>query len=259
MPELPDLEVFSRNLNKKLAKKELGEVAVLNKSKLKIPETQLKKSLEGSTLKKIYREGKELHFAFDNNEVLGLHLMLKGKLDWFTRKNDQKNTIIELTFDDDTGLALSDYQGAANATLNPENKSAPDALSKEVDFDFLKEKLSKKRTNIKTFLLDQKNIRGIGNAYADEILWEARISPFSICSKIPDSGRKAIVKPIKSVLEDAVQQILKTQPNIISGEVRDFLKIHNSKKKESPTGGKIHNKMIGGRITYYTDEQELFE
>ena len=108
MPELPDLEVFSRNLNKKLAKKELGEVAVLNKSKLKIPETQLKKSLEGSTLKKIYREGKELHFAFDNNEVLGLHLMLKGKLDWFTRKNDQKNTIIELTFDDDTGLALSD-------------------------------------------------------------------------------------------------------------------------------------------------------
>ena len=100
---------------------------------------------------------------------------------------------------------------------------------------------------------------GIGNAYADEILWEARISPFSICSKIPDSGIKAIVKSIKSVLEDAVQQILKTQPNIISGEVRDFLKIHNSKKKESPTGGKIHNKMIGGRITYYTDEQELFE
>ena len=259
MPELPDLEVFSRNLNKKLAKKELKKVAVVNKSKLKIPEAQLKKSLEGATLKKIYREGKELHFAFDNNEVLGLHLMLHGKLQLFNKKNDQKNTIIELIFDDDIGLALSDYQGAANATLNPENKTAPDALSKDVDFDFLKEKLSKKRTNIKTFLLDQKNIRGIGNAYADEILGEAHISPFSICNKIPDANIEALAKSIKSVLEDAIQQILKTQPDIISGEVRDFLKIHNSKKKESPTGGKIHNKMIGGRITYYTDEQELFE
>jgi len=259
MPELPDLEVFSRNLNKKLAKKELKKVAVINKSKLKIPEAQLKKSLEGATLKKIYREGKELHFAFDNSEVLGLHLMLHGKLQLFNKKNDQKNTIIELIFDDDTGLVLSDYQGAANATLNPENKTAPDALSKDVGFDFLKEKLSKKRTNIKTFLLDQKNIRGIGNAYADEILWEARISPFSICNKIPDASIKALAKSIKSVLEDAEQQILKTQPDIISGEVRDFLKIHNSKKKESPTAGKIHNKMIGGRITYYTDEQEIFE
>ena len=259
MPELPDLEVFSHNLNKKLAKKELEEVNVINKTRLKVPETQLKKSLEGATLKKIYREGKELHLAFDNDEVLGLHLMLHGKLHLFTKKNEQKNTIIELRFNDDTGLALTDYQGAATPTLNPETKTAPDALSKEMDFNFLKEKLSKKRTNIKTFLLDQKNIRGIGNAYADEILWEAGISPFSICNKIPDAGIKTLTKSIKSVLEDAEKQILKTQPDIISGEVRGFLKIHNSKKKESPTGGKIHNKMVSSRITYYTDEQELFE
>ena len=259
MPELPDLEVFSHNLNKKLAKKELKEVTVVNKSKLKVPATQLKKNLEGATLKKIYREGKELHFAFDNNEVLGLHLMLHGKLHFFSKKNEQKNTIIELMFDDDTGLALTDYQGAATPTLNPEAKAAPDALSKEVDFDFLKEKLSKKRTNIKTFLLDQKNIRGIGNAYADEILWEAGISPLSICNKIPDNEIKALAKSIKEVLEDAENQIKKAQPDIISGEVRDFLKIHNSKKKESPTGGKIHNKMVNSRITYYTDEQELYE
>jgi formamidopyrimidine-DNA glycosylase len=259
MPELPDLEVFSHNLIKKLAKKELKEVAVVNKSKLKISEKQLKESLEGATLKKVFREGKELHFAFDNDAVLSLHLMLHGKLHLFTKKNDQKNTIIELTFNDDTGLALTDYQGAATPTLNPETKTAPDALSKEVDFDFLKEKLSKKRTNIKTFLLDQKNIRGIGNAYADEILWEAGISPFSVCNKIPDAFIKALAKSIKSVLEDAEKEIQKAQPDIISGEIRDFLKIHNSKKKESPTGGKIHNSTISSRITYYTDEQKLFE
>ena len=130
---------------------------------------------------------------------------------------------------------------------------------KKLIFDFLKEKLSKKRTNIKTFLLDQKNIRGIGNAYADEILWEAGIAPLSVCNKIPDAKIKELSKTIKSVLGDAIKQIKKTHPNIISGEVRDFLKIHNSKKKESPTGGKILNTTINSRITYYSEEQELFE
>src|SRR5215218_1599768 len=113
MPELPDLEVFSHNLNKKLAKKVLKQLILVNKTKLKAPATQFKKGLEGATLKKIYREGKELHLLFDNDEVLGLHLMLRGKLHVFTKKNDQKNTIIELLFADDTGLALADYQGAA--------------------------------------------------------------------------------------------------------------------------------------------------
>src|SRR5688572_14549023 len=120
MPELPDLEIFCHNLNKKLAKKKLEEVAVVNKSKLKAPATQLKKNLEGAKLKKVYREGKELHFAFDNEQVLGLHLMLHGKLSLFEKTNEQKNTVIELLFDDNTGLALSDYQEAATPTLNPE-------------------------------------------------------------------------------------------------------------------------------------------
>ena len=75
-----------------------------------------------------------------------------------------------------------------------------------------------KRTNIKTFLLDQKNIRGIGNAYADEILWEAGISPLSVCNKIPDKKIKEMAKAISFVLEDAEKQIRKAQPDIISGE-----------------------------------------
>jgi len=143
--------------------------------------------------------------------------------------------------------------------LNPIVKDSPDALSDEVDYQFLKEKLSRKRTNVKTFLLDQNIIRGIGNAYADEILWESRIHPESVCNKIPDNKIKILANDIKSVLEDAVEQILKINPDIISGEERSFLKIHNSKKKESPTGAKIHNKMLNSRITYFTDEQELYK
>jgi formamidopyrimidine-DNA glycosylase len=259
MPELPDLQVFSRNLTKELAGKKVSKLTVLNNKKLKTPETKLRKSIEGSTLKKIHREGKELHLQFSNGTILGLHLMLHGKLNLFEEKNTQKNAIIEILFSDGTGLALSDYQGMATPTLNPEVKPSPDALAKEVNYNFLKEQASKKRTTIKNLLMDQNIIRGIGNAYADEILWDAGISPLSVANKLPDAKLKALAKSIKSVLHDAEKQIIKKDPGIISGEVRDFLKIHNSKKKESPTGGKIKNQMLNSRVTYYTDEQQLYE
>ncbi len=184
--------------------------------------------------------------------------MLNGKLYLFNKKNEQKNTIIELLFQDDTGLALTDFQAMATPTLNPQKKEAPDALSKEVTPQFFKEQLSKTRTTIKNFLLDQNVIRGIGNAYADEILWDARLSPFSVCNKIPEVKIKALAKAVITVLANAEKQIRKTHPDIIAGEVRDFLNIHNSKNTHSPTGGIIHNKMDASRKTYYTEEQELF-
>jgi formamidopyrimidine-DNA glycosylase len=257
MPELPDLQVFSRNLDKELSGKTLKKVTLVKRNRIKQPASQFK-SIEGKTLQKAYREGKELRLQFSDGNVLGLHLMLHGELHLFENRNGQKNTILELLFNDATGLALTDYQGMANPTLNPEEKNAPDALSKKINAVFLKDRLSKKRTTIKNFLMDQKMIRGIGNAYADEILWDAGISPFSVCNKIPHEKIKALAKSIHSVLHDAEKQIRKSHPHIISGEIRDFLKIHNAKKKQSPTGGTIHHKMLNSRITYYTGEQELF-
>ncbi len=170
MPELPDLQVFSRNLNKKLSGKTVKKVTAVNDKKLNVSKNELKKSIEDQMLNKIYREDKELHFEFENGNVLGLHLMLNGDLYLFKETNEHKHPIIELIFDDGTGLVLTDFQGAATPTLNPDPRNAPDALSKEADFDFLKEQLRKKKTTVKNFLLDQNMIRGIGNAYADEIL-----------------------------------------------------------------------------------------
>src|SRR5438270_2353542 len=108
MPELPDLNAFARNLGKKLRGKKLDRLLVKNKRKLKTPVSKLKKSFEGASIKKISRKGKELHFEFSNGNVLSLHLMLHGKLNLFKNKNEEKYTILELHFDDGTGLALTD-------------------------------------------------------------------------------------------------------------------------------------------------------
>ncbi len=258
MPELPDLEVFSSNLNKMLAGKTLKKVVIENDKKLKNPVSEFK-ALEGAVLKKVYREGKQLYFQFSNKHILAMHLMLRGQLYIFQKKNTHKYPVIELLFDDDTGLALTDFQGMANAHLNPEESKAPDALSVKIDTGLLQKILSAKKTNIKTLLLDQHIIRGIGNTYADEILWEAGISPFSIANKIPAEKIKVLASAIKKVLVDAEKRIRKEKPDIISGEVRDFLKIHNAKKTHSPSGEKIEQKPIGGRKTYFTNEQELYK
>ena len=257
MPELPDLQAFSHNLDKKLAGKTLKQVAIINAKNLNVTHKELQEKLEGQKVDKVYREGKELHLKFSKGDVLGLHLMLHGKLFLFEGKNENKYAIIELHFGDGAGLVLTDFQGIATPTLNPEDKDSPDALSKEAGIDYLTARLQKTKTNIKTILLDQKIIRGIGNAYADEILWHAGISPFSAGNKIPDDKIKDLVSAIHSVLKDAEKAILHANPDIINGEVRDFMQIHNSKKTHSPKGAEIKIK-DGTRKTYYTDEQELY-
>jgi formamidopyrimidine-DNA glycosylase len=255
MPELPDLNVFARNLDSRLSGRKLRKIEVQNKKKLKVPVVKLKKALQGSKLEKVFRDGKQLQFEFSNGNILGMHLMLHGNLYLNEKK---RNTIAEMHFDNDDVLLLTDFQAAANINLNPQPTASPDALSNEVGYKFLKAQMEKRKTTIKAFLLDQKKIRGIGNAYADEILWESRIHPESRCNKIPDGKIKLLAKKIKSVLKAAEKEILKINPARITGEERSFLKIHNSKKSKSPTGGKIQNKKLNSRITYFTNEQELY-
>lgn len=257
MPELPDLQVFSRNLDKKLKGKKVIKFTLKNASKSSSPQ-ELKEAIEDHVIEKVYREGKQLFISFRNGEVIGLHLMLNGDLHLIEGKNTLKSTIFEMHLEDGIGFVLTDWQGAANIKLNPVIHDAPDALSADLNLKYLKEKL-KGRSAIKNILLDQKVIRGIGNAYADEILWEAGIAPFSVANKIPDDKVKDLLHSIKEVLKDAEKQILKEHPDIISGEVRDFLKIHNSKKTESPGGAKIRTETRGGRKTYCTDEQEEYK
>lgn len=131
MPELPDLEVFSYNLNKKLKNKKITKIKVVQSRKLKVSAATLRKQLEQQTIKEIYRSGKELFLECKNGTTLSIHLMLHGKLEWFSKKNTHKFTILELLFTNGLGLAITDYQKQATPTLNPEPNDTPDALSKK--------------------------------------------------------------------------------------------------------------------------------
>ena len=240
MPELPDLEVFAENLTSLFKGKVLERIEVKVATKLNVKEKELKTALEGHRLEQVTREGKTLQLHFGKDKTLGLHLMLHGEIKLMEKDKEMKFPILEVQFKGGEGFALTDFQKSATPTLNPEVTEVPDATAKKMSPAYLKAILSKKRAPIKQVLLDQKLIRGIGNAYADEILWEAKISPFSISKAIPEQSVKALHKAINEVLLDAIKQIKKKHPDQLSGEIRDFLKIHNPHAYKSPRWGRDH-------------------
>lgn len=257
MPEIPDLNIFNKNLSKRLIGKVLIEINILVPRKLKVPESALKEAFEGQKLAAISREGKELHFAFENGRVLGLHLMLHGTMFWYDDKNENKFTIAELLFSDGTGLAITDWQKAVILTLDPKPTKVPDALS--IPDDYLIAALKVTSHPIKTVLTEGKVVRGIGNAYVDEILYSAKISPFSKANKIPENKVDTIIKAIKNVLTDAESHISKVFPDTITEKERDFLQVHRPRHQLTPSGETILKAEINSRKTYYTEGQELFE
>jgi len=183
--------------------------------------------------------------------------MLHGTLYWYEHKNENRFTIAELLFSGGTGLAITDWQKAVILTLDPKPPQAPDAMN--MPHGRLKTELKKTCHHIKTVLTEGKVVRGIGNAYVDEILYAAKISPFSKADKIPDDKINTLVNAISTVLSDAENHIMKNFPDTITEKERDFLKVHLPKHKETPAGETILKAEIASRKTYYTTDQELFE
>jgi formamidopyrimidine-DNA glycosylase len=193
-----------------------------------------------------------LQFDFAR-QVLGLHLMLRGELVALDGGEVPRFQILAIHFEGGDGFAVVDLQKQATPTLNPEKSRVPDAL--DLKPDYFTALLKKKRTVIKTLLMDQKLMRGIGNSYADEILYHAGVSPFSAASAVP---AKRLLKSIRMVLEKAISDISAGNGDELTGELKDFMLVHGAKLKETAKGEQIRTDKIGGRTTYYTDAQELY-
>ncbi|MEJ7610862.1 MAG: DNA-formamidopyrimidine glycosylase family protein [Ferruginibacter sp.] len=258
MPELPDVEIFTKNLDALFAGKKLVKVKILGGKNIAGSSAVFNKRFKGKTLSRIYRSGKEMRFEFSGGTLLGLHLMLTGDIFVFDKKNEHRSTLAELHFENGTGLALTDRMKNAFIRPDPVDKAGIDAISPALNFRYLKTALQRK-AKIKNILTDQNVIRGIGNSYSDEILWQARISPYSVANAIPDNKIKDLAVIIKKVLKTEIKNIDKYYKGKINGEVKDFLQIHTKTKTKSPTGATIIIDKKGMMKTYYTKEQKVYK
>ena len=260
MPELPDLQVFSKNLMKRTAHRKIVSADVFWISRFNVDGETVRTKLLETEITDIVRNGKELYFQLENSEIFSVHLMLSGRFHICAPEEVSgiPGKILCIGFGEEA-LVISDIQGMCKVTFNPAPTNTPDALGESFTFAYLQNAVRRnQRKNIKAFLIDQSIVKGIGNAYADEILWKANLSPKSTAGKIPEDRLAALHAAISDVLKDAVENIERISPDIINGEERSFLRVHNSRKKYTDEGDRILVEKIAAKTTYYTERQLLF-
>ncbi len=257
MPELPELTVFAANLQKRLAGKIVARAEYHRAKRLNVTPDALNDALAGHAVERVERDGKEMGFHFSGGHSILIHLMLKGLFHLISDPTQVKHPVLTLHFTDGEALVAGDQMGWMTVNLDPEPSNVPDALN--ITTEYLNSQIARQPlTPAKGLLIDQDVLRGIGNAYADEILYAAKISPKTAVGRIPADIVPVLVDSTKSVLTNAVQEIFTRHPDALGGEFREFLKVHNPKAKHTETGFPILSEEVAGKKSYYTDEQTLY-
>jgi formamidopyrimidine-DNA glycosylase len=261
MPEVPELNVMCSTVKKLYGGKKVKSIEILWAKRVKASQQEFDDAFAGAVLECVKREGKEMHLQFGNGNILGIHLMLTGNITTIPSDKNVKYPIFEMIFEDGGGFIVSDGMGQAKPILNPEVTNVPDIEGENFTHDYFSSVVKKSRKMIKDLIQEQKLIKGIGNAYADEILWAAKISPWSMSKAIPEDKIKDLYEAIISVTKAASKGLesVKVSEFDFSLENKDHRFVHNPKRKNSPEGEEILKGKVGNSKTFYTESQVLYK
>ncbi|KXG43550.1 bifunctional DNA-formamidopyrimidine glycosylase/DNA-(apurinic or apyrimidinic site) lyase [Tepidibacillus decaturensis] len=210
MPELPEMETYKRLLTEKIIGKPITNVEVNRANSINIPVVKFIEEVKGKQVIRIERSAKHLLFHLNDNKVLLLHLMLGGWMFYGTEAEKPKRTIqVRLSFGDHhlyfIGLRLGYLHllnfEEANQVLQ---KLGPEPLASDFTEAKFLQHIEKKRGILKTSLVDQHFISGIGNCYSDEICFSAEIKPMRQIQDLSIDERSKLFKGIREVLQEAI-------------------------------------------------------
>jgi formamidopyrimidine-DNA glycosylase len=253
MPELPDVEVFRRYLDSTALHQRITKLEVYTHRVLKgVSEKRLRSNLEGATLEDTARHGKYLFTRLDKGQELVLHFGMTGFLKYYKNENTEPgHERLRLRLGNGYSLAYDNQRLLGRVFLAPDRdrfvakkELGPDALN--VDFQEFARILGRGRGAIKSTLMNQKMLAGLGNIYTDEILFQAGIHPESAVDGLGEDQLRAVFEHMRTVLEKAieVQVDLQRMP-------KGYLLPHREKGATCPRcGGKVRKIAISGRTTY---------
>lgn len=210
MPELPEVEYAARIARAACAGKTIATVRTLHPSQQRALPNDHAQSLAGDVVVAIARRGKHQLFHLGSGRTLHVHFRMTG--DWRVGSCDtppQRVTRVLFEFADGTQLALDDSRALATVTLHeagidPCPALGPDATDDRFDAAWLQAQLTGRRTPIKSALLDQRVVAGIGNIYASEALWYARVDPRRLGYRLTPRQCVAIVAGVKRAMHRAL-------------------------------------------------------
>jgi formamidopyrimidine-DNA glycosylase len=217
MPELPDVEGFKRALAGNALRKTIERVEVSDARILgKLSARTFASRLQGARLVAAHRHGKHLMARIDRGGWLTLHFGLSGALQFAPgRAEAPPFTRVRLDFAGDGCLAYTNKRMIGRVGLAPDasdfiahERLGPDALERLFDFAAFKAAVQGVKRDVKSVLMDQKIIAGIGNIYSDEILFQARIDPAERMDKLAPGRLKRLFREMRTALETSSGSLL---------------------------------------------------
>ena len=214
MPELPDVTVYVERLAAHVGGKELRKVRLKSPFLLRSVDPPLA-SVEGRAVREVRRLGKRIVFAFDDELFLVLHLMIAGRLRWRKPGAGLPGKMGLAAFDFDEGtLVLTEAASRKKASLHVVRGEASLAEHGRGGLEVLgatpdafAAALQRERHTLKRALTDPRLFSGIGNAYSDEILHRARMSPFKLTTALDAEERKRLQAACESVLTEWTERL----------------------------------------------------
>ena len=254
MPELPEVEMFKRYLDGTSLHQRITNVEVLDAYVLKrVSARELVRRLKRRRFENSHRHGKHLFARAGNDLWLRLHFGMTGSLEYLKQHEPAPKTArVVFHFTNSCRLAFDDQRkfGEIELTRNVDEFVrkrciGPDVL--HISLSQFKMIMENRRGAVKAILLNQQFIAGIGNLYADEILFRARMHPASEARKLRDKDLSRLFRATRQVLEKAIA--LKTDFNRLP---KSWLLTHRGKGGRCPRCGRaLKSTTIGGRTTWF--------
>lgn len=261
MPELPEVEIFRKYFNRTSLNRRIQSVNIYANEMLKeVSSRSLQNSLKNSRFIKTNRHAKYLFAYTDHDKILVLHFGMTGSLKYY-RNDAVKPGHIRMLINFNNGYHLA-YDCPRKLgkifLINNEQKFVskrnlgPDPVSDKFTLNKFREILGEKKGTIKSALMDQSAVSGIGNIYSDEILFNSHIHPASKTEMLNDNQIKKIYQMMKKVLNKAIE----AGPDVHKIPAA-YLLMHRREGYNCPScPGRIRKKTIGGRSSYFCDRHQ---
>ena len=268
MPELPEVETVRRGLEPEVAGRRLEKVEISDGRLVRpFDPVEVAAELTGEVVERLERRGKYLIFRFESGRVLLVHLRMTGSFEHAPAGSlpDDPHRRAVIRLDNDSDVAYRDVRRFGTWLLLEPGELDPYLAERLGDEPFseaftprvLAERLRGRRAPVKAALLDQRSLAGMGNIYADEALWRARIHPLRPASELGKADVERLHAGIRSALELGIARQGATlsdyrRPNGDRGEMQDEFEAYGREGEPcSRCGTPISKIRVGGRGTWF--------
>lgn len=258
MPELPDVEIFKRYLDAAALRQRIAAVHVQAPRLIgKVGARRLQAALKHRQLVGSRRHGKWLFAQLDAPQWLVLHFGMTGALVYHEQDSEPPHAVMTLDFENGAHLTFTDRRrlGTLDLADDPDDFLAahdvgPDAL--QLTWAQFKSLLAARRGGIKSALMDQSLLAGLGNVYTDEVLFQTDIHPLTPLPKLDDTQRRQLFDKIREVLTTAVAADAER-----AHMPRTYLLTQRRDGASCPRcGGSVRQISVNGRSTYFCERHQ---